>query len=54
MPTTNETLRDLLFQQARLYRGVTREQFERDRPGLFPRDATDELIRRQNDAEKAR
>lgn len=50
-----DTIRELLFKQAQLYRGVTREQFEKDRPAdaLFPRDHVAAAIGAQNDAEKA-
>ncbi len=48
-----KTLRDILFRQARLYCGVTREQFEKDRPGLVPQDSVSDAIARANEAEKA-
>ncbi len=50
---TQKTLRELLFQQANLYRGVTREQFDKDRPGLFPIDAGHKARQLENDAEIA-
>lgn len=49
----SDSIREILFRQAQLYRGVTRTQFDKDRPGILPRDHVAASIVRANATELA-